>query len=90
MLYSSISSEVVGEILFLYFDPHPTRGFIVLHRKTSHIPESYVIYTREKNPSDLDQIINQVLKALNLDKMKFYVKSQDFGNEYIELYTYTN
>jgi hypothetical protein len=22
--------------------------------------------------------------------MKFYVKSQDFGNEYIELYTYTN
>lgn len=67
-----------------YFDPHPTHGLIVVRRQT-HLPKSYFIPTRQKDPRDLEEVIKQVLRALRLDIGNFYVKSKDFGNTCIKV-----
>jgi hypothetical protein len=69
-----------------YFDPHPIQGFSITRRQ-SGFPDSYFILTRQNDPKNLDQVIEQVLQNLGLDKNDFYVKSKDFGKMEIHFYT---
>jgi hypothetical protein len=78
-------SEVIGKLTFLYFDPHPTQGFSLTHRQPG-FPDSYFILTRQKDPKNLDKVIDEVLEALSLDRKDFYVKSKDFGKIQIEIH----
>lgn len=75
---------MLGKMRVLYLDPHPTQGFSVVRRET-HLPDSYFISTRQRDPRNLDNAIKEVLRALRLDIGDFYVKSKDFGNTYIRL-----
>ncbi|XP_048764905.2 uncharacterized protein LOC125672727 [Ostrea edulis] len=72
--------EMLGKMRVLYLDPHPTQGFSVVRRET-HLPDSYFISTRQRDPRNLDNAIKEVLQALRLDIGYFYVKSKDFGCE---------
>ncbi|XP_048771668.2 uncharacterized protein LOC125677592 [Ostrea edulis] len=78
------TNDNLGKMKNRYFDPHPTKGFNVVHRQTRHLPNSYVILSRQRDPRDLEKAIKQVLRALDLDDGDFYVKSKDFGCERTE------
>ncbi|XP_048734196.2 uncharacterized protein LOC125650186 [Ostrea edulis] len=75
------TNDTVGKLTFRYFDPHPTEGILVIHRQTLHLPDSYFVLCRQKDPSNLDKAIKQALRALHLDTGDFYNKSKDFGCE---------
>ncbi|XP_048770809.2 uncharacterized protein LOC125676961 [Ostrea edulis] len=74
------TNETLGRNTFQYVDPHPTEGFIVMHRQT-HFTDSYVISCRQREPRNLVKVIKQVLLALHLDIGEFYVNPKDFGCE---------
>ncbi|XP_048764903.1 uncharacterized protein LOC125672725 [Ostrea edulis] len=74
------TNDTVGKTTVLYFDPHPTEGILVMHRQT-HLPDSYFIICRQRDPRDVDEVIKQVLRSLRLDIGDFFKKSKDFGCE---------
>jgi hypothetical protein len=82
-------TERLGEISIVYFDPHPTQGFHIMHRQPG-LPDSYFISTRQQNPDNLNQVIQQAVAALGLRIEDFKVTSKDFGKIQIGLYTYIN
>ncbi|XP_048770808.2 uncharacterized protein LOC125676960 [Ostrea edulis] len=75
------TNETLGKVTIKYLDLHPTEGFVVIHRHTHHLPDSYLISTRRRDPRNLDEVIKQALLALHLDIGNFFVKSKDFGCE---------
>lgn len=79
--------EIVGKVTFKYADPHPTEGFIVIHRQTRHLPESYFILTRPRDPRIIEEAMKQALRALGQDIGDFFVKSKDFGNIGLDMQT---
>ncbi|XP_048765233.2 uncharacterized protein LOC125673025 [Ostrea edulis] len=74
------TNETQGKFKTRYYDPHPTMGFVLVYHHTQ-LGDGYHIMTRQRDPSDLDDVIEQVLSALQMNIRDFYVKSKDFGCE---------
>ncbi|XP_056006918.1 uncharacterized protein LOC130050707 [Ostrea edulis] len=75
------TNETLGRFTVRYYDPHPTQGIALVHQQTHLTNDGYHIMARQKDPRDLDDVIKQVLSALNMKIRDFYVKSKDFGCE---------
>ncbi|XP_048762334.2 uncharacterized protein LOC125670931 [Ostrea edulis] len=73
------TNETLGMQTFLYIDDHPTEGFLIMHQET-HM-ETYLITTRQRDPSNLDDDIEAALLELDLDPQNFRVKSTNYGCE---------
>jgi hypothetical protein len=56
-----------------------------MHRQPG-LPDSYFLSTRQKNPDNLKQVIQQAVVALGLRIEVFNVMSKEFGKTQIQLY----
>ncbi|XP_048741536.2 uncharacterized protein LOC125655318 [Ostrea edulis] len=74
------TNETLRRFEVRYYDPHPTEGFLLVHKQT-HLTDGHHIITRQKDPRNLNDVIEKVLSALNMNIRDFYVKSKDFGCE---------
>jgi hypothetical protein len=62
---------------FVYLDPNRNQGFCIVHILEPQ--DSYLIYTRQKNPDESNEAIKQVVEALGLNIEDFSEKPKDSG-----------
>ncbi|XP_056017473.1 uncharacterized protein LOC125669177 [Ostrea edulis] len=75
------TKEELGTQTFLYINDHPTEGFVIMHQETQL--DTYLITTRQRDPSNLDDEIKAALLELKLDPQNFRVKSTNYGKKRI-------